>query len=274
MKTEHEYTRALVREEIEVFEGKVKVLDVREAAKEIWSPEIPHEEDDTEHAHLKNYLSSGLSLTKESPPQKLQCFRNVDSNNEAVASKTEKIQKDEAPKSSLLVSQKEQRSSSVQAGVQPENSVISLGQTGSTNMTEGSSQSVSTDLHWSQTLPTTHLLSPTTAVPPRDEKPKSKNDLATTISENMYYEDGSPLPQSTQPSTDAHVHQGTFSTQRVPASEQSGAFFKVPTTVFPQTFLPDEGHQNRKPSSRVSTGAFGDQENPQKANLHQGICFS
>lgn len=249
-------------------------MDIREAAKEIWSPEIPYEEDDTEHSHLKIYLSSGLSLNEESHPQKLQCFRNVHSNNEVVASKTEKIQKEEAPKSSLLVSQKEQRSSSAQAGVQPENSVISLGQTGSTNMTEGSSQSVSTDLHWSQTLPTTHLLSPTTAVPPRDEKPKSKNDLATTISENMYHEDGSPLQRSTQPTTDAHDNQGTFSTQKVPVSEQSGAFFKVPTTVLPQTFLPDEGHQNRTPSSRVSAGAFGDQENPQKANLHQGTCFS
>lgn len=246
-------------------------MDVREAAQEIWSPEIAFEEDDTEHAHLKNYLSSDLSLTKESPPQKLQCFRNVHSNNEAVASKTEKIQKDEASKSSLLVSQKEQRSSSVQAGLQPENSVIPLGQTGSTNMTEGSSQSVSTALHWSNT---THLLSPTTAVPPRDEKPKSNNDQATIISENMCHEDGSPLQRSTQPTTDAHDNQGTFTTQRVPVSEQSGAFFKVPTTVLPQRILTDEGHQNRKPSSRVSAGAFGDQENPQKANLHQGTCFS
>lgn len=228
---------------------------------------------------MKSSLSSGLSLTKASPLQQLQRTRKGDSNKQAVASKTEKIQKDEAPQSSLLVSQKEQRFSSVQAGVQPENSVIPLGQTGSTNMTEGSSQSVSIDQHRTQTLPTTNLFSPTTAVPPQDEKPKSRNDTSVTISEKMYHEDGLPLQRSTQPTTDARIHEETVSTQRFPGSERSGALFKVPTTVLPQTFLPDEGHQSRKPSSRVSAGpagagASGDQENPGKADLHKGICFS
>lgn len=228
---------------------------------------------------MRSSLSSGLSLTKASRPQKLQCISKVDTSNEAVASKTKKIQKDEAPKSSLLVGQTEQGFSSVQAGVQPENSGNSLGQTGSTNMTEGSSQSVSTYQHQTQTPPTTNHLSPITAVSPQDEKPKSRNDTSVRISENLSHEDSLPLERSTQPTTDAGVHEEAVSTQRFPGNERSGTLFKVPTKVLPQTFLPDEGHQSRKPPSRVSAspagaGASGDQENPEKADLHKGICFS
>lgn len=214
---------------------------------------------------MKGSLSSGLSPTNAPPPQKLQHLRRVDS-------KTKKNQKGEAPKSFLSVSQKEQRFSSVQAGVQPEHSVISLGQTGSTNMTKRFSQSVSTDQHWTQTLPTTDLLSPTTAVPPQDEKPKSRNDISVTVSEKMHHEDSLPRERSTQPTTDARVHEETVSTQRFPGSRSSGALFRVPSTVL-QTFLPDEGHQSRKPSSRVSAGASRE-KNPEKANPHKGICFS
>lgn len=220
---------------------------------------------------MKGSLRSGLSPTNAPPPQKLQHLRRVDSVLEAVASKTEKNQKGEAPESSLSVSQKEQCFSSVQAGVQPEHSVISLGQNGSTNMTKRSSQSVSTDQHWTQTLPTTDFLSPTIAVPPQDEKPKSRNDISVTVLEKMHHEDSLPLERSTQPTTDARVHEETVSTQRFPGSRSSGALFRVPSTVL-QTFLPDEGHQSSKPSSRVSAGASRE-ENPEKANLHKGICF-
>lgn len=249
------------------------MFDVREDLEEIQSAEIPHGEDDTERTCVKSSLSSGLSLTKASPPQKLQHIRRVDSNNEAVASKTEKIQKDEAPKSSLSVSQKEQCFSSVQAGVQPENTVICLGETASTNMSEGSSQSVSTEQHWTQTRPTTDLLSPTTAVPPQEEKPEFRYDISVASSEKMHHEDSLPLERSTQPTTDARVHEETVSTQRFRGSQSSGALSKCPTTVLPQAVLPDEGHQSRKPSSRVSAGASRE-ENPEKANLPKGICFS
>lgn len=268
-------TRTLVREETEIFESKVKVFDVREDPEEILSAEIPTEEDDTEHACVKSSLSSGLSLKKASLPQKLQCTRRVYCNKEAVASKIEKIEKD-TPESSLLVSQKD--FSLVQAGVQPNKSVSSLGQTGSTHMTEGSSQCVPTDQHWTQTLPTIHLLSPATAVSSEDEKPKpkSKNDTSGTISENMHHEDRLPLEQSSQLTIDASVHKEAVSTQRFPGSQTSGALCKVPTTVLPQTFLHAEGHQSTKPSSKFLTraGASRNQESPAKADLHEGICLS
>lgn len=224
---------------------------------------------------MESSLSSGLLLTKASPPQKLQRIRKVDSN-ETVASKTMKMPKDKAPESSLLVSQNKQHFSSVQTGVQPQNCMISLGQIDSTNMTEGSSQSVK---HWTQTPPTPDHLSPATAGSPQDEKPKSRNDISVTISQKMYHERSLPLEGAVQPTTDAGVHEGTVSTQRFSGSQKSGDLFTVPTTVLPEVFLPDEGHQRRKTSSRVSAGpagagASGDQENPEKANLYQGICFS
>lgn len=255
MQREHESTRALVREEAKIFEGNIKVFDLQEGLEEIQSAEIPREEDATEHTHVKSSLSSGLSLTTAAPPQKLQRISKVDSKKEVVASKTEKIQKDEAPESSLLVNQKERGFSSVQAGVQPEISVISLEQIGSTSMT---------------------LLSPTTAFSPQDQKTKSRDDTSMTTSGTMYHEDSFFMERSTQPSTDVGVHEEAVSTQRFPGSERSGAPFKVPAGVSPQTFLPDEGHQSRKPPSRVSgrAGAPGDQENAEKTDLHKGIWFS
>lgn len=258
---EHESTRALVQEESQIFEEKFSVLEVQEDPEEVQSAEIPCDEY-TEGTLVESSLISGLSKMKASPPQKLQHIRKVDSN-KAVASKIEKIQKEKAPRS-LLVSQKEQPFSSVQDGVQPENTV----KTGLTNMIKGSSQRVSTDEHQTQTPPTTDLLS-RKSVPSQDEKPKSRSHIFMTISENMYHEDGLPLGQSTRPTTDAGIHEVAVSTRRLPGSERSGAFFKVPTTVF----LPDEGHQSRKPSSRVSAGASWDQENPEKADLHKGIYF-
>lgn len=186
---------------------------------------MPAEEDDTQHPCVK---SSDLSLTKAPLPQKLQHPRRVESNKEAVASKTEKIQED-APESSLLVSHQE-RFSLVQAGVQPEKPGISLEQTGSANVTEGSSQCVSTDQHWTQTLPTIHLLSPTAAVSLQDKKPKSRNEPS------VHHNNSVALEQYTQPIMDASVQEEAVLTQRFPGRETSGALFKVPTTVLHRHF--------------------------------------
>lgn len=242
--------RSLVQE-VELMEGKVLVSDVQEDRREIQSAETHHVEDNTEHTSLrKNHhasvvapgLKSGLSLTEASPPQKLQ----MDSKNEAVASKTKNGTKGEtlspddqlveAPESLLL----EQSFSSDKVLVQPKSFVTSreitvgrkvVTQTVSDKMDEMSSQSVSSEQQW------TGLFSPITAAPPQKEKPR--ND----IHEEIFLLERSALLASAK---DSGIDEESF---------KLGALFRgmsdVPPAVLPQTeVLPSvEGHQRRRPSA-------------------------
>lgn len=264
---EYETKRPLVHEEIEVFD----VREVREDIREI-HVEMDHE-DGTEHIS-----KSSLSLTETSHLQNMQLTKKMDSKEEAVVSKTEKINKNvthpvddqlvKASESSLLVNQQEQRFSSVKVLVQP----------------KMSSQCVSSDQYW------TDLFSPITAVPPQKEKPKSfGNDISTKM-EKIYNEDILPLERSTQPTSpkDTDIHKETIVSFL--GNKMSGALFKgvsdFPTTILPQTkvLLPEEGYRCRKPSAMGSdkTGPAEDQatrddKDPNKERaekLQKGICFS
>lgn len=284
---EYESKRPLVHEEIEIFEEKVKVFDVREVREDREIHAEIHHEDGTEHTSVKKKhdasivfpsLKSSLSLTETSPLQDMQLPKKMDSEEEAVVSKTEKINKNltlpvddqlvKASESSLLVNQKEQRFSSVKVLVQP----------------KISSQCVSSDQYW------TDLFSPMTAVPPQKEKPRSfGNDISTKM-EKIYNEDILPLEQSTQPTShkDTDIHKETIVSFL--GNKMSGALFKgvsdFPTTILPQTkvFLPEEGYQCRKPSAMGSdkTGpaeaqTTRDDKDPNKERaekLQKGICFS
>lgn len=280
---EYKSKRPLIHEEMEIFEEKVfDVRDVREDIREIHA-EI-HHEDGTEHISVKKKhnasvvfpsLKSSLPLTEASTLQNMHLTKKMDSKEEAVVSKTKKINKNlpvddqlvKASESSLFVNQKEQRFSSVKVLVP-----------------KMSSQCVSSDQYW------TDLFSPITAVPPQKEKPKSfGNDISTKM-EKIYDEDILPLEQSTQLKSpeDTHIHKETIVSFL--GNKMSGALFKAvsdfPTTILPQTkvFLPEEGYWCRKPSAMGSdkTGpaeaqATRDDKDPDKERaekLQKGICFS
>lgn len=262
---EDESKKSLIQEDVELFEGKVVFQNVG-----VIQSQIHHEEDDTEDTSVKrkyDALKSSLSLTKKSP-EKMQVTAKVDSKKEMVVAKTKKddtlsldAQIVEAPES-LLVNQQDQNLSSVKVCVQSENSVASkktnlarkpviLKETASKTMNETSSVRVSSDQHWTQTLPTPTLFSSVTDVPTRKQEHMSPtDDVSMMISKKiMKKEDIIPLEQSLQPTT--------------------------------ATALPTEGYQSRKLSSMVSADQAGpsegratrDEENPDKERA-EGICFS
>lgn len=269
------------------MEGKVEVSDVREDRREIQSAAI-HVEDNPEHTSLRKDhhasvgfpgLKSSLSLTETSPPQKLQ----MDSKNEAVASKTKNGNKGEtlspddqlveAPESLLLVNHKEQSFSSDKVLVQPKSFVTSreitvrrkdVTQTVSDKMNEMSSGSVSSEQQW------TGLFSP-----PQKEKPR--NDIQEDI---LLLERSALLASAKDSCIDEESLVSLLGNKRLGAL--SRGMSGVPQTkVLPS----DEGHQSRRPSAMRPADKTGPAEapatrhenNPDKEQAEKpqtGICFS
>lgn len=286
---EYESKRSVVQE-VELMEGKEEVSDVREDRRAIQCAE-----DTTEHISLRQNhhtslvlpcLTSSLSLTEASPPQKLQFAKKMDSKNEAKTKNSKKggtlspdDQLVEATESLLLVNHKEQSFSSGKVLVQPKSFVTSreitvgrkdVTQTVSVKMKEMSSASVSSEQQWTGPIP---------AAAPHKEKPR--ND----IHEDVLLLERSLLTSAKDSCIDEE------SCVSFLGNEKLGALYKgmsdVPTSVLPQTKVlpPVEGYQSRRPSAMRPADKTGPAEaqatrhenNPDKEKakkLQKGICFS
>lgn len=268
-------------------ESKRSLIEVEE---EVEISDVFEERADTRKLQSASIVYPSLNPPLASPPPMLHSTKKVDPEKEAAASKTEKVKKDdvlspntyllEASQSSLFINHNEQICSSGKVHVEPENLIskgrnhVTLAQTGSHKMNEMSSQSIFHDQHRTNTLPTTDLFIPTSAVPPQKEK------LRCSTSEDLLSAEASPQPTSPK---DADIDRETLvSTEKVPESKCSGAPFRDVSDVPKAKVLLLQGHQKVDPSAMgladpTEAGAPGNEknlDNNRGANLQKGICFS